>query len=137
MTDNLSLIELAADYAKRIGFEHKAGPGARLAYEEDIADALVAFHKEASRLHQAEPEPDNSIEARIAWSRQYGGSAEPVTLYAYRQDIQFMGKNGLHISWSETPPDRCALTEATCLGCVKLVPSSGRNSEPGEDASHG
>ena len=42
------------------------------------------------------------------------------TLFVYRQDIEFMGKVGRHITFSENPPDEVTLSDATCMGTIQL-----------------
>ena len=43
------------------------------------------------------------------------------TLYAYRQIIEFQGKQLSHITMSETHPKLCTLTEPVeCIGKIEL-----------------
>jgi hypothetical protein len=41
-------------------------------------------------------------------------------LYVYKQIIEFMGREGIHLTLSEQPPERCTLTEAVCLGTLAM-----------------
>jgi hypothetical protein len=41
-------------------------------------------------------------------------------LYVYKQIIDFMGRESIHLTLSEQSPDRCTLTEAVCLGTLAL-----------------
>lgn len=80
--------ELAKDYAKRCGMESALQPGFRVAHPDDIAKAMVAFLKEASRpaVTGVEVERDfwrdeykRLAEAGVERLRDYGVEADPAS----------------------------------------------------------